>query len=256
MPATDKSLQLRGAIDKAVQIYANTPDVTHEQVALMCGISEKSLYSIRRDPNFWDAVYEAYMVEYSYEEVQVLRAMVREAKAGNVQAGRLVLEHGGKLQKNIHVTIDSPFEKWLKKADIGDVQDAEIVDDVPIELQDFSELPERKKKDDNVKAKEDHSKVRKALEKAEKLASKKAKRNLARKELRKWQRRANLAEIEPLPARRPTKGQRKAWEDSIIEAEQRMASERSQEQADSNKTLYKQKNQKQEALEPPIPPKT
>ena len=88
--------------------------------------------------------------------------MVREAKACNVQAGRLVLEHGGKLQKNIHVTIDSPFEKWLKKADIGDVQDAEIVDDVPIELQDFSELPERKKKDDNVKAKEDHSKVRRA----------------------------------------------------------------------------------------------
>ena len=71
MPATDKSLQLRGAIDKAVHIYSTQPDVTHEQVALMCGISEKSLYSIRRDPNFWDAVYEAYMVEYSYEEVQV-----------------------------------------------------------------------------------------------------------------------------------------------------------------------------------------
>ncbi len=228
MPPTDKSLQLRGAIDKAVQIYANTPDVTHEEVALMCGISDKSLYSIRRDPNFWDAVYEAYMVEYSYEEVQVLRAMVREAKAGNVQAGRLVLEHGGKLQKNIHVTIDSPFEKWLKKSEIGNIEDAEIVDDIPAALQDFSELPERSKKHDNVKAKEDHSKVRKALKEAAKIADKKAKRNLARKELRKWQKRANLVGIKALPAKRPTKGQRKAWEDSIIEAEQRMASEHPQ----------------------------
>jgi len=230
VPSTDKSLQLRGVIDKAVQIYANTPNVSHEDVAVSCGVSDKVLYNIRRDPNFWDAVYEAYMVEHAYEEVQVLRAMVREAKAGNVQAGRLVLEHGGKLQKNIHVTIDSPFEKWLKKSDIGDIQDAEIVEDVPVQLQDFSELPPRKKEHGAIRAKKDHSAVRKAVKEAEN----KKKRNQARKIMRKWQRRAKLAGIEPLPARRPTPSQRVEWEKRVLEAEKAIkklnqASEQSQE---------------------------
>ena len=44
----------------------------------------------------------------------VLNSMIREAIEGNVQAGRLVLEHSGKLVKNINVTVDSPFEKFLK----------------------------------------------------------------------------------------------------------------------------------------------
>ena len=35
----------------------------------------------------------------------------------------------------------------------------------------------------------------------------------------KWQKRAKAAGVEPLSARRPTKGQRKAWEDEIIKKE-------------------------------------
>ena len=40
-----------------------------------------------------------------------------------------------------------------------------------------------------------------------------------RKQLYGWSRRAEAVGIAPLPPRRPTKGQRLAWEESIIQAE-------------------------------------
>ena len=40
-----------------------------------------------------------------------------------------------------------------------------------------------------------------------------------RRELHSWFKRAEAVGITPLPARRPTKGQRLAWEKSIIQAE-------------------------------------
>ena len=120
-----KELQLKPVIDKAVEIYGTTPMVEHQQVAEILNISESMLLKVRRDPNFWSRVYDFYMVSFEGDVIDVLRAMVREAKAGNVQAGRLVLEHSGKLQKNINVTISSPFEKWMEKVEGGiEVEDA------------------------------------------------------------------------------------------------------------------------------------
>jgi len=37
--------------------------------------------------------------------------------------------------------------------------------------------------------------------------------------LHKWNKRAKACGIAPLPPKRPTKGQRLAWEESIIQAE-------------------------------------
>ena len=52
--------------------------------------------------------------------------MVREAQEGNVQAARLVIEQSGKLVKNVNITIDSPFEKFLKEVpNADDAEDAE-----------------------------------------------------------------------------------------------------------------------------------
>ena len=53
------------------------------------------------------------MNEFDSKLPSILDAMVREAQAGNVQAGRLILEHSGKLVKNVvNVTI-SPYEMFL-----------------------------------------------------------------------------------------------------------------------------------------------
>jgi len=211
-----RELALKPVVDKAVEIYAGKPDICHQDVAKMLGISDNTLYKLRRDPSFWAKVYDYYMVTFEGDVTAVLMAMVREAKAGNVQAGRLVLEHSGKLQKNINVTISSPFEKWLEKGGkIENIKDAEIVEEfqgIPV---DFSDLPERSAEKGTWKARKDHG----ALKKATTREERRIRRNQARKIMRSWQKRAKLAGVDPLPARRPTPGQRKAWEKKIIAKE-------------------------------------
>ena len=96
---------------------------------------------------------------------------------------------------------------------------------------------------------------KKTAKKSASKAKNKKKRNEARKVLRKWQKRAELAGIAPLPAKRPTPGQRDAWRESIIAAEKK-ASQHPLEQADSNSIPCKPKTQKQESQEIPTPPKT
>ena len=131
-------------INRAVDIYATTPNVQHKDVADELGVSYKTLLKLRKDANFWKQVWDTYLVTYEADVLDVCRSMVREALAGNVQAGRLVLEHSGKLQKNINITISSPFERWLANEDrkqlkpskevsqmsihtTSDIQDAELV---------------------------------------------------------------------------------------------------------------------------------
>lgn len=111
----------------AVELCAFNPEMTVQQIADTVGVSKGCIENWKRNPEFIDAVYDRYMLQFGIEIPQVLDSMVREAKAGNVQAGRLVLEHSGKLVKNINVTIDSPFEKFLKA-----VPDAEVVEDEDI----------------------------------------------------------------------------------------------------------------------------
>ena len=213
-----KELALKPVYEKAVEGYATTPDIQHQDAAVMLGVSEKTLFRLRRDPNFWESVYNYYMVTFEGNVIDVLRAMVREAKAGNVQAGRLVLEHSGKLQKNINITISSPFEKWMEKKEGGiEIQDAEIIEDLQNLPDDFSDLPPRSEEPAAWKGRRDNARLQKELNKEES----KFKRNQARKIMRKWLKRANAAGVEPLPARRPTPGQRKAWEKKIIAAEKK-----------------------------------
>ena len=207
-----KGLQILPTIERAVEIYATEPEVTHQQVADRVGINFKTLMKIRRDPNFWAKVYDHYMVAFEGDVVNVLKAAVREATAGNVQAQRLVLEHSGKLQKNINITIDSPFEKWMAKLEGGvDVVDAEIVDDIP----EFSELPPRTADNSPLRAKEELNKLQNSTKKA-KTNKRRAEQ---RKESRMWLKRAKVVGIEKLPARRPTPGQKKAWQEKIISKE-------------------------------------
>jgi len=213
-----RDLALKPVIEKAIEVYACKPDIRHQDAAAMLKVSENTLYKLRRDPNFWEQVYNYYMVTFEGDVVGILRAMVREGLAGNVQAGRLVLEHSGKLQKNINITIQSPFEKWMDKAKGGvEIEDAEIIEDLKAIEDDFSDLPPRSADKGTWKARNDHIAVRNATTKEES----RVRRNEARKIMRRWLKRANAVGVEPLPARRPTPGQRKAWEKKIIAAEKK-----------------------------------
>ena len=117
------------------------------------------------------------------------------------------MEHSGKLQKNINITISSPFEQYLESQERKqlepskeiqrnkcsvDIQDAELV---PAEIQQEGQHIDRE------------------------LVKKKAVLD-RRRQLYSWSRRAEAVGIALLPPRRPTKGQRLDWEESIVRAEQ------------------------------------
>ena len=99
----------------AIELYAKQPSITAEEVAKRCNIPVKTVQNWRQNINFVEAVYDRYMVEFGAELPSVLMSMVREAKAGNVQAGRLILEHSGKLIQNVEVKVESPFERFLQQ---------------------------------------------------------------------------------------------------------------------------------------------
>ena len=184
-------------VNKAVDIYATTPNVQHNFVADELGISYKTLLKLRKDADFWKKVWDTYLVTYEADVLDVCRAMVREALAGNTSAGRLVLEHSGKLQKNINITISSPFEQYLESQDRKQLEPSKEI--IEAEL-----VPERIQQEFN-HIDSELVKKKATLEK--------------RRELYSWSRRAEAVGIAPMPPRRPTNGRRLDWEMSIIRAE-------------------------------------
>ena len=50
--------------NRAVDLYANTPNIKHGEVAKKLGISDKTLLKLRKNADFWDKVYKAYLIEY------------------------------------------------------------------------------------------------------------------------------------------------------------------------------------------------
>jgi len=194
----------------AVEHYATNPNLTVKELSVELGVAERTIVKWRTDPNFHDAIYDRYMVLFGGELPSVLNAMLREGKSGNVQAARLVLEHSGKLVKNINITVDSPFEKYLKSIDIDDVDDAEIIEAIE-EIPIIEALPERDDENPSKRSQRENKQIDEAIKK-EQYSQK-------RKEWYRWNKRAEAVGVKPLSARRPTKGQRKAWEDEIIKKE-------------------------------------
>ena len=197
--------------DAAIQLFAFNHGITAEQVAGKIGVSKGTIDFWRKDPEFHLAVYNCYMNEFDSKLPSVLDAMVREAREGNVQAGRLLLEHSGKLIKNVvNVTI-SPYEMFLNK-----VSDAEVVDEEIIEAAtdvDFKEvdLPPRSTEDQRLRKIKENKKVKQVKNKEE--------YNAKQREWYKWRKRAEKVGVEPLKSRRPTPAQRKEWQSKIIQAE-------------------------------------
>ena len=202
-------------VNKAVDIYATTPNVQHNFVADELGISYKTLLKLRKDADFWKKVWDTYLVTYEADVLDVCRSMVREALAGNTSAGRLVLEHSGKLQKNINITISSPFEQYLESQQGKQLEPSkEIIGSNDRTL---------KKRSPDATFYQDAEVVPEAIQQEfqhidRELVKKKAVLE-KRRELYSWSRRAEAVGIAPMPPKRPTKGQRLDWEMSIIQAE-------------------------------------
>ena len=124
------------------------------------------------------------------------------------------MEHSGKLQKNIHITISSPFEQYLESQERKQLEPSKEVAWDKCPTQDAELVPEE--------IQQEYQHIDRELVKQKAVLDR-------RRELYGWSRRAEAVGIAPLPPRRPTKGQRLDWEESIVRAEQ----EQSNTQAES-----------------------
>ena len=197
--------------EAAIQLFAFNHDMSIQQVADKIGVSYKIIKNWREDPEFHLSVYNCYMNEFDSKLPSILDAMVREAQEGNVQAGRLILEHSGKLIKNIINVSVSPYEMFLNK-----LEEVEIIDDDVIKAAadvDFKdvELPKRNVESQRLRTIRENKQV--------KQVKNKENYNAKQREWYKWRKRAEKAGISPLKSRRPTPAQRKEWQRSIIAAE-------------------------------------
>ena len=200
----------------AIDLLIHNPELNKKQIAEQLKVSPRTIHSWFADDRFVDMYYKKYMISFNAKLPMVLNSMIREAVEGNVQAGRLVLEHSGKLVRNINVTVDSPFEKFLKaeQIDADEIIDAESEEVTEI----LDTLPERNPINDKPKKRD--IKEKKAVEQIKKGKKPyRQKRREDRASRYALLQRAKKVGLDPLPSRRPTNSERRKWLEKLAELE-------------------------------------
>tara|TARA_R100000781_G_scaffold107871_1_gene72242 strand:- start:94 stop:708 length:615 start_codon:yes stop_codon:yes gene_type:complete len=186
--------KLKPSMGIAIDMMVTDPEAKIKDVAEEAGVAVSTIQRWMKDPEFVEVFYQKYMVTFGSKLPKILNSMIREAEAGNVQAGRLVLEHSGKLIKRVEVANHkSPFEKFLT------TQDAEIMD------VDYEVMPQRPTVPDKPITKKESAQKQKRLDR----------KNEKRREARNWRKRAERVGIEKPDKGRQTPAQRKAWQEKI-----------------------------------------
>ena len=189
--------KLKPSMAIAIDMLVNDPETKMKDVAEESGVAVSTLRRWLKDPEFVEVFYQKYMVTFGAKLPNILNSMIREAEAGNVQAGRLVLEHSGKLIKRVEVANHkSPFEKFLT------TQDAEVMD---VDYEDVEVLPQRPVVPDKPKTKREITQEQRTLDK----------KNKKRRDARDWRKRAEKVGIEKPKQGRQPPAQRKAWQEKV-----------------------------------------
>ena len=187
----------------AIDVLVSNPEALIKDVAEKSGVNSNTIYRWLKDPEFVEVFYQKYMITFGSKLPTVLNSMIREAEAGNVQAGRLVLEHSGKLIKRVEVANHkSPFEKFLS-SDKSDMKEVEVVD------ADYEVFPQRPEVPEKPITKTELTQKQRALNK----------KNKKRREARRWRERAEKLGVSPPKKGRQTPAQRKAWQEKITKRE-------------------------------------
>jgi len=208
----------------AIELVAMSPSITIKEISEKVGCAPTIVRTWLRDPLFIDAWYKRYMETAGAELPHVINAMIREAKGGNVQAGRLILEHFGKLDTRVKIQVESPFEKFLHRetedAEFEFVKNKEITngaisiaDQVSVLSDGMDSLPPRDVSNDSPNARTKLEKSR--LDLATYDAKFKAREQGNQKFMYERRKRANAIGMELLGRGRSSKGKRDAWWDEL-----------------------------------------
>ena len=211
----------------AVEVLSSNLEINQKQLAQKMGVNRKTIQNWMTDPIIIDAIYKRYMEVAGRELPGVINAMIREAKEGNVQAGRLILEHFGKLDSRVKLHVESPWEQYMK---IEGIQDAEFTDNSEVTkeaisigdqasdiLSNISVLSNRNASNDNPALRKRNENKR--IELATQSEKKKAKVSEVQHNMYQRRQRAKKVGLELLKAGRHPKGVREEWWDKLEKLE-------------------------------------
>ena len=204
------------------EMMALNPGIKAAELSKKLNVSIETISNYRTDPDVIDMVYDRFMEIAGVHLPQVLMAQIEEAKRGNTRAAELILKHFGKLQDTLILKVESPFMQHLK---VADVEEAEIVQDVAIdighsfEVKDQDKLPPLPERDPlNDTPNSVSRRQNKALRDAE-LKSKRTyadnKKRKAANERKRLRYRANKVGLKLLPPGKPTPESRRKWLDEL-----------------------------------------
>ena len=200
----------------AIELISNNPSIHQKVVAKQLGVDERTVRNWLTDPDFIDEIYKRYMEVSGIELPSVIKSMIEEAKLGNVQAGRLILEHFGKLENRIKIQVESPFEKFMRI----DADDAEFIDmdeneqdeiDLVSRVMDIEDidLPKRDTSNNHPKLRERSEKKRLKKSTIKQIKKEKVKRQL--NNAYRLRKRAERVDLKLLGTGRQSKGAREKW---------------------------------------------
>lgn len=183
----------RGQVE-AIELIACSPGTSNKALAEKVGVSESTMSAWRKNPVFIEACYDRFVEINGTRLMRVLNSMFDEAEAGSVQAASLILNHYNKLNNKIELTVDSPWEKFLKNQNMIDV---EYVDDnpkKPVQIDNDKEMKIERKRLKSIISETKQQSV-----------------NRDQNERYKLRQRAKVVNLEPLPAGRQPDNARKKW---------------------------------------------
>ena len=163
--------------------------MTLTDISKEVGVHRNTITNWLADKEFVESLYQTYMQSFGAKLPSVLQSMYKEAINGNVQAGRLILEHSGKLIKNVEVKVESPFERFLEG-------NRKIENIIEVE-EEVTELLEDNRESPTEKLKKQKSDSKKLLSRAKKVG------------------------LKPLGPGRHTKTKRKEWLQKLEKLEEK-----------------------------------
>ena len=188
-------------------LLATSPDLTTKQLAEKCGVSVSFISTLKKDTDFWELVEKDFKNHIANDFLDMDRAMIREAKEGNVQAYRAVNEKYGKFVKKFQLEVKSPYELFTN-------QEKEITSAEYEEIEEKKPLPDRNPINDTPKERENNEKTQLQSE------IKKAKIKAENRNRAAIRRRARKAGLKLMPPGKQSPSKRKQWMKKLEKIEQ------------------------------------
>jgi hypothetical protein len=186
----------------ACEMVASNPDITNLELSKQLSLDKKTVSKWRNNAIFIDKAYKRFMEIAGQELPNLLMALIREGKEGNVRAIELALKHWGKLQDTLIVKVEAPFMQHLK-AKNGEISVEDVIDVTTEE--DFKELPERSSLNNKPikRARDDNKNLKQEIERTKKKTERNKRYDLRNRALR--------VDLDPLLPGRPDPSKRRKW---------------------------------------------